>query len=864
MKQFLPKLLVFLFSILILQAQVSKTARPDWVYKIQTPYEAKVNFSSISNGYYYIIYDDQYHLEKKTEYVHYAIKVLTDAGVQEASEISVDFQPSYQKLEFHSIEIIRGNKRIQVLPKIQIKQIQRETDLESKIYDGSKTAFIALNDIRKGDIIEYDFSLNGFNPIYGDKFFKRVSVGFSQPIPLVNFRVLAKKDRIFKSKTIGKKSISLKTRFVGDLKELYFQTACLEAIQGESNTPGSYYNYPEFTISEYKNWAEVVRWALPLYSIETIHPSIKQKLKELAVDCKNQEELVVKIIRFVQDEIRYLGFEVGVNSHQPSKPEDVLKRRFGDCKDKSFLLCTMLKQMNVDAIPVLIHTERKEGLKNELPSPLQFNHVTVKVNFGTQSYYIDPTISFQRGSLENIQYPEYRFGLLVESGNAFLNDLGGSYGESYAEYQENFDVMDSIQPIRLNVFSKYVGKEADYMRYYFASESKENIESGYLKFYENLYKNVKAIKPIHTIDDDTLNIFYIEESYEIAKQWAFNQEKKLKIFELTPQLIMSQASLPDSRSRSTPYQVNYYQAQLTITVKLPTEWEVSKEKEEIVNQNFQFRFNSENTDPQTVELVYVFNSFNSVVEPHQFTEYYENLEKLNNYSGYQFSWLNNPEIGISNDEKASTESETGFRWNLLMLVIAYITLGVLFFVFKSSYKRDIVPECEVEFAQPIGGWLLLLGFNLLISPFINLYYIIDGQYFNQVIWNTLNDSSSPGYNESLPGYFLLELLFRLAIISVNSFSILLFFKRRSTFPQIQIFSLILVVVFYLIELNLIFLIDSQDSASNEEIYKGLIKGIIGAVVWTWYLIKSERVRSTFVFTYDKSKEKHYVEGQLPE
>jgi hypothetical protein len=300
-------------------------------------------------------------------------------------------------------------------------------------------------------------------------------------------------------------------------------------------------------------------------------------------------------------------------------------------------------------------------------------------------------------------------------------------------------------------------------------------------------------------------------------------------------------------------------------VKLPEEWPIEGEMEKVLDKNFNFYFNSTNSANNTVKLIYGFETRYHTVLPEDMESFYSNLEKLNNYSGYIFTWGNfKSNKDIINSSSDSAPTATGFKWNLLMLVISYIVLGALFFAFKNWYKWDKIPDFEVELAEPIGGWLVLLGFGLFSSLIINIYFIVDGQYFNQNIWNVINDSSSPSYNENLPGYFLLELLFRLAMISINIFNILLFFERRSSFPRFQIISSILVLIYYLFEINMIFLFNSEDSAANEEIYKGLIRSLISAVIWILYLLKSARVRSTFVFTYDKSKEKHFVEGQMPE
>ena len=54
----------------------------------------------------------------------------------------------------------------------------------------------------------------------------------------------------------------------------------------------------------------------------------------------------------MQDEVRYLGLENGISAYKPSSPNKVYNQRFGDCKDKSLLLVTMLNQMNIEAYPV--------------------------------------------------------------------------------------------------------------------------------------------------------------------------------------------------------------------------------------------------------------------------------------------------------------------------------------------------------------------------------------------------------------------------------------------------------------------------------------------------------------------------------
>jgi transglutaminase-like putative cysteine protease len=76
----------------------------------------------------------------------------------------------------------------------------------------------------------------------------------------------------------------------------------------------------------------------------------------------DDEEYILEAIRFVQDEVRYLGVETGINTHKPYPPSQILAQRFGDCKDKSLLLTTLLQARNIEAYPVLVNTSLKQSL----------------------------------------------------------------------------------------------------------------------------------------------------------------------------------------------------------------------------------------------------------------------------------------------------------------------------------------------------------------------------------------------------------------------------------------------------------------------------------------------------------------------
>jgi len=101
----------------------------------------------------------------------------------------------------------------------------------------------------------------------------------------------------------------------------------------------------------------------------------------------------------------------------------VYARGYGDCKDKANLLRAMLREVGINAYPVIAQTEQESVVWKDFPSPIQFNHVIVAIDVdasiqlpacvqvqGKNLLFFDPTDEFtQLGDL-----PGYLQGSNVE------------------------------------------------------------------------------------------------------------------------------------------------------------------------------------------------------------------------------------------------------------------------------------------------------------------------------------------------------------------------------------------------------------------------------------------------------------------
>jgi tetratricopeptide (TPR) repeat protein len=109
-------------------------------------------------------------------------------------------------------------------------------------------------------------------------------------------------------------------------------------------------------------------------------------------DRETRLALVRAVYGFVVSQTRYVGLEFGIHGYKPYRVDQVLQRRFGDCKDKASLLHALLESLGIDSRLVLLRM-RHLGRLPEAPASLAvFNHAIVYVP--DLDLWLDGTASF--------------------------------------------------------------------------------------------------------------------------------------------------------------------------------------------------------------------------------------------------------------------------------------------------------------------------------------------------------------------------------------------------------------------------------------------------------------------------------------
>jgi len=194
MKQFF---FLFIFQLLLfnslLFSQHSKpvaTKEPDWISLNKVDYSRTNLDKNALDGYIEISFEKQVSLAEQSTYIRSSRKIISQAGVQNGSEISVSYDPSYEQLIFHTIRINRKGETLNRLHLSKFKVLHQEEDMTDFIYNGELDALLILEDVRQGDIIEYSYTLKGFNPIFKNKYSDSYSFDFSVPVYQVYYKLI--------------------------------------------------------------------------------------------------------------------------------------------------------------------------------------------------------------------------------------------------------------------------------------------------------------------------------------------------------------------------------------------------------------------------------------------------------------------------------------------------------------------------------------------------------------------------------------------------------------------------------------------------------------------------------------------------
>jgi transglutaminase-like putative cysteine protease len=463
--------------------------------------------------------DTQIHVDKDpVVYVHRQMIANESSMLSTVANIEIVFQPEYQHVDLHAVRVLRAGQDIDKTATADVRFLQREPELDSGIYTGTITAVIVVDDVRTGDTVDLAYSITGQNPVFAGRYFHSVYFDSMLPTQYRHVSIDTPRGRTIHHRVLGSDTAGVKvtedTR--GDRTIAHFSARDLAPVDYERYAPPDAEQFRVVQFSEFSDWRHVAQWASALFENPGAGPAVKDAVEQLR-RYRDPDETVQKALEFVQTEVRYFSVLLGENSHRPSAPDIVLSRRYGDCKDKSLLLVTLLKQLGFDASPVLLSTATHAGLDRALPSPLAFDHAIVRVVVQGKAYYLDPTRNAQFGPLSAMGQSHSGADVLIVRPDSDrlaaipVEDAGMQ--RSLRTERVVLRRMDGAA--ELTVVNRYAGLDAEMVRYYASRQTAEQMRKGFVSTIARRYPGAELVSGPMLADDKAQNALTIELHFRI-------------------------------------------------------------------------------------------------------------------------------------------------------------------------------------------------------------------------------------------------------------------------------------------------------------------------------------------------------------
>ncbi len=295
-------------------------------------------------------------------------------------------------------------------------------------YSDAHVCYFNLPLLKKGSTSEVTFKKTTLDPHYFTSvYFMDVQQIEEQEIKIIvpSWMQLEIKEYNFKEYKVQKNITP-----DGDETVYTYSMKNIPAMRNEQSAPGPGYYVPHILIlcksaqpkdekyTYFNTVKEQYEWYKKLVlQIGNDEKIIKERTDEIVKGLTSDEEKVKTIFQWVQDNVRYIAFENGIAGFKPEKAQEVLRKKYGDCKGMANLLTVMLRSINLDARRCWIGTKHI-AYDYSTPSLSVDNHMICAWMNKGKPVYLDATekyIGFGEIA-ERIQGRQ----TLIENGNLYL------------------------------------------------------------------------------------------------------------------------------------------------------------------------------------------------------------------------------------------------------------------------------------------------------------------------------------------------------------------------------------------------------------------------------------------------------------
>jgi hypothetical protein len=505
----------------------------------------------------YLLENIQIHAERREFFNRRIIRLDTMDAVQHFSQWRLQFEPKTQLITLHTLKIRRGETETDHLNLNKAHVLQREEGLEKFVIHGWFTFLMILEDVRPGDILEFAYTIQSQPRLLPDNYSSFLALPLGAAVGKYQFVAQFAEARGMKWKSSADNLKPVETRTDG-LVSWKWEGENFIGPKPEGQTPSWHLAFPWIQFSDIPDWKTIASAVAEAWAATGNEQSVTAMAQEIESKETGVPARIERAIRLIQDEYRYLSVNLEFGGQIPTAPETVIQRRFGDCKDLSWLLANLLRKLGVSARPILVNSIRRKTIGEFLPSPWLFDHVIVEFEFDGKRRWVDATLKQQGGGPFNRAVGKFDLGLPVDANAVEL--VSGPQVPAYSglfELNENVLLATSGDPAFVAVVQKTEGFQADLLRQQLDKMGLEEMARQRLKSATGRFRNASRAGSLQYRDDREANRFVLAEVFEFHPLLASHPNPKLCRIPLSTNWVAGALVMPEKTERKTPFVLPY-------------------------------------------------------------------------------------------------------------------------------------------------------------------------------------------------------------------------------------------------------------------------------------------------------------------
>lgn len=409
----------------------------------------------------FLVEDHHFELDERERLTYRSYRVYridSEAAVVLYGQVQAQWDPSRQQRPEIRARVITTDGREHPFDPATLGDETAEGP-DPRIFTDERLLRGPLPAVATGSVVEVEVRIVDIEPPFSDGRSTEVFIGPNGPVertrivisapasmPIRHATRLLPDARITEETLDGRRLVTLEHGpLVIDFRDLEFDSMGDQPV------------WPQFIFSTGESWEAVASgyagMAEPFVRIEEVRALLPSRLPD------SREAKIATLLELLQDRVRYASVLFGTGKLVPSPPSVTLKRRFGDCKDMSVALATLLRAVDIPAKLVLLNSGTGVDVNPDLPGISGFNHVIVYVP-GEHPLWIDPTNQYMKAGELPIGNRGRRALVISKTGGALLRTPDARPDDQYHFAVREFRLAD-FGPADLRVTIRTNGSEAE-------------------------------------------------------------------------------------------------------------------------------------------------------------------------------------------------------------------------------------------------------------------------------------------------------------------------------------------------------------------------------------------------------------------